>query len=357
VRIHRVTVENFRGLRRFELDLCRDAGEPRPFTVLVGPNMSGKTTVLDALHLAYACIDNAADPQFRPDLDPADPTLRPDPNQPISVAVEFSLHEGEWEAIDETERTLGTQGLSVSKATLYGFEFRWPPPAKSHHGVTRSKPFAANLAFRGRAVAKVAKSKRLVGEGVFERIGGLVYLDQHRTADLRAPSTTTGSEEALREGAGSRDVLPWLELVSRLHARWDPSAQGESAWSRVRRLYAALAAPAAIDDVKAFDEGFDLRFHRDGAYYYSAGLSSGERQILRLVANLVSQRATRSVVLVDELELHLHPSWQRNLIHFCRQGGDDDNQFIVTTHSESILRYVAPEDVVVLGALDSDASR
>jgi predicted ATP-dependent endonuclease of OLD family len=77
----------------------------------------------------------------------------------------------------------------------------------------------------------------------------------------------------------------------------------------------------------------------------------GERQILRFVANLTAFRAQRSAILIDELELHLHPGWQRSLLHFCRQGGGDDNQFIVTTHSEALLRYVDPANVVSLGAL------
>jgi len=242
----------------------------------------------------------------------------------------------------------------VQESARYRVEFRWPAPQQSFLGVVKTEPYKANLALRGRATAKVAKARRLVGEAAFDRIGGVLYLDQHRSVDLRVPSIATGSETELRERASSRDVLPWLELLSRLDQKWDPTTQGESAWRRVKRLYADLAMPSTIDDIKAFDEGFDLRFRRDGQYYYSAGLSSGERQILRLAANLAAFHATRSVILIDELELHLHPAWQRNLLHFCRRGGGDDNQFIITTHSESIVRYVDPADVISLGSLGGE---
>jgi len=351
VRIHNIRIDNFRRLNNFTADFCDEAGMPRPLTLIVGPNMSGKTTILDALHLVYACIENAREPQFRPDFDPNDPALRPDSNQPIAVDISFSLHPGEWEAIDELEKKLGRHGLATQEETLYRFSFRWPAPARSYFGVMRTNPSKANLAFRGRATAKIAKYQRLVSEGIFEEVGGILYLDQHRSVDLRAPSTATGSQDLLRERASSRDVLPWLELTSRLHQKWDPLTQGESAWSRVKRLYQKLAAPAAIDDIKAFDEGFDLRLVRDHQYYYSAGMSSGERQILRFVVNLVAFHPRRSVVLVDELELHMHPEWQRSLLHFCQQGGGEDIQFIVTTHSESMLRYADPADVVQLGDL------
>jgi predicted ATP-binding protein involved in virulence len=81
-------------------------------------------------------------------------------------------------------------------------------------------------------------------------------------------------------------------------------------------------------------------------------MSGGERQILRLVANMAFVRTVRSVVLIDEVELNLHPRWQRSLLRFCQTGGDDDNQFIVTTHSDTLLRYVDPSALIVLGDLD-----
>lgn len=348
MRIHSVRIDNFRCLRDFSLSFCDATGAPRPLTVLVGPNMSGKTTVLDALHLVYECVANARQPAVA-SFDAGSPMVRRDPNLPIAVDLAFSLHDGEWDTIDKLERLLDYPGLGTPNEALYTVTFRWPAPARSYFGVTESRPHKANLALRGRSTAKVAKSRRLVGEGVFEQVGGMLYLDQHRSVEVGVPSTNSGPEEQVRERAGSREILPWLELASRLDQKWDEATQGVSAWKRVKRLYAELAAPAEIDDVKAFDEGFDLRLRRGETFYYSAGLSSGERQVLRFVVNLVAARALRSVVLIDELELHLHPRWQRNLLHFCRHGGGGDNQFIVTTHSSSLLDYIDPADVVRLG--------
>jgi hypothetical protein len=187
---------------------------------------------------------------------------------------------------------------------------------------------------------------------MFERVGGMLYLDQHRSVTLAVPSTRTASSEDLREDARSRDILPWLELQSRLDQKWDTALQGPSAWSRVKARFAELAAPSSIDDMKSSDEGFDLRFRQGGRFYYTAGLSYGQAQILRFATNLTAFRTTRSVVMVDEIELHLHPTWQRKLVHFMRKGGGEDNQFIVTTHSESIASYLHPDEIVKLGDLD-----
>ena len=354
MRIHEVAIENFRRVEKACFAFCEPGTDsPRRLSVLVGPNMSGKTTVLDAIHFAFEIVSNLDSPKLRPDLDLDSASLRPDPQLPIRIRLKFSLHADEFSAIQELTTTLRDPALPVSP--IYEVALRWPPKegVPKIAGVLESaSPWGANFALRGRALARVAKGRRLVAESIFERVGGVLYLDQHRSVNLAVPSVRTASEEDLRESARSHDVLPWLELQSRLHEKWDTSSQGQSSWSRIRDRFAELAWPSEIDDIKAFDDGFDLRFREGSRHYYSAGLSYGQSQILRFVTNLTAFRATRSVILVDEVELHLHPSWQRKLLYFLRGGGGDDNQFIVTTHSESIAKYVHPAEIVKLGDLD-----
>ncbi|MEZ4296525.1 MAG: AAA family ATPase [Polyangiaceae bacterium] len=355
MKIHKVTIENFRGIEKGHFSFCiPGTDEPRRLTGMIGPNMSGKTTVLDAIHLAYEIISQRRAPRVRPELNPDDPALRPDPHLPLRIGLDFSLHEGELEAIRDVHQKLGDPPHQLA-SELYSVVVRWPPKdgVEGIQSVLESaSPWGANFLLRGRALARVAKSKRLMTEEIFDRVGGVLYLDQHRSVALAVPSFRTAPEEELREEARSRDVLPWLELQSRLDEKWDPATQGKSSWSRVKEGFSMLAAPSEIDDVKAFDEGFDIRFRQGNRYYYTAGLSYGQSQILRLVTNMTAFRATRSVILIDEMELHLHPRWQRKLVHFMRKGGGGDNQFIVTTHSESVASYLHPDEVMKLGELD-----
>ncbi len=355
MRIHDITIENFRGIEKQRFSFCEPGTDtPRPLSVLLGPNMSGKTTVLDALHLVFEVVSNLKDPKFRPDFNPSDPALRNDPSMPITIGLRFSIKPGERDTIDELNQILRTpQELPLSD--IYEIQLHWPPGdglTGIRNVLDSASPRGANFLLRGRALARLARAQRLSQEEVFERVGGMLYLDQHRSVTLAVPSTRTAPPEYLRDDARSRDVLPWLELQSRLDQKWDTATQGPSTWSRIKARFAELAAPSAIDDMKSSDEGFDLRFVQSGRYYYTAGLSYGQQQILRFVTNLAAFRAKLSVVLVDEIELHLHPTWQRRLVHFMRKGGGEDNQFIVTTHSESIASYLHPDEVVKLGEID-----
>lgn len=60
-----------------------------------------------------------------------------------------------------------------------------------------------------------------------------------------------------------------------------------------------------------------------------------------------------AIVLIDEVDLHLHPSWQRTLLPtlseiFPRM------QFIVTTHSPLVAQTLDPRDVVILSTSPDD---
>ncbi len=87
-------------------------------------------------------------------------------------------------------------------------------------------------------------------------------------------------------------------------------------------------------------------------------LSDGEKCLLAMVGDLARRLALANpcleqplqgsgIVLIDELELHLHPAWQRQIIPRLTKTFPHC-QFIVTTHSPQILSHVKPENVYCL---------
>lgn len=88
-------------------------------------------------------------------------------------------------------------------------------------------------------------------------------------------------------------------------------------------------------------------------------LSDGERSILALVLDLarrLSQANTelsnpllegKAVVLIDEIDLHLHPRWQRTIVKKLTDTFPNC-QFIATTHSPQIIGEVPPEQILIL---------
>ena len=87
-------------------------------------------------------------------------------------------------------------------------------------------------------------------------------------------------------------------------------------------------------------------------------LSDGEKMLLMLVTDLARRLAIANpisddalsgegIVLIDEIDLHLHPQWQRNVIRSLTQTFPNC-QFIVTTHSPQVLSGVKKENVFIL---------
>ena len=89
-------------------------------------------------------------------------------------------------------------------------------------------------------------------------------------------------------------------------------------------------------------------------------LSDGYRNVLAMAADIgwylarvpkTSRPPVSIVVLIDEIELHLHPEWQQRVL------GDlmrtfPDVQFVVTTHSPQVLTTIHPEHIVELAVED-----
>jgi len=89
-------------------------------------------------------------------------------------------------------------------------------------------------------------------------------------------------------------------------------------------------------------------------------LSDGQRTLLGLFCDIARRVAilnphfegeanekTNGVVLIDELDLHLHPRWQMNIIDNL-QKTFPNIQFICTTHSPILLRSIEKEKIIIL---------
>ena len=91
-------------------------------------------------------------------------------------------------------------------------------------------------------------------------------------------------------------------------------------------------------------------------------LSGGYRIVLAAAGDLARRMAhgnphlsdplaSEAIVLIDEIELHLHPSWQQRILSDLMRTFPRA-QFIVSTHSPQVLTTVQPEQIVTLGRED-----
>ncbi|MCK9637518.1 MAG: AAA family ATPase [Methylobacter tundripaludum] len=76
-------------------------------------------------------------------------------------------------------------------------------------------------------------------------------------------------------------------------------------------------------------------------------LSSGEKQLYYRAVLLSKLNIKNSLILVDEPETSLHPTWQREVIKLYQNSGEN-NQVILATHSPHIIASVEPKNLFLL---------
>ncbi len=77
---------------------------------------------------------------------------------------------------------------------------------------------------------------------------------------------------------------------------------------------------------------------------YPEDLSHGELKRFGVYMWLISSKLSESIVLMDELEIALHPDWQYQIVHDLIDWGPT-NQYILATHSYSLCEAVTPAHV------------
>jgi len=77
------------------------------------------------------------------------------------------------------------------------------------------------------------------------------------------------------------------------------------------------------------------------------------RRMFERYPNSDNPFAESAIVLIDEIDLHLHPKWQRNIISYLSKVFPNV-QFIATTHSPLVIQSMKEVNLYILERLDND---
>lgn len=102
------------------------------------------------------------------------------------------------------------------------------------------------------------------------------------------------------------------------------------------------------------------RLYKDDAIKMEVDqMSSGEKSLIALVADIAKRvieanpnsdnplEDGKGIVLIDEIDLHLHPKWQNDIVEKLTKTFRQI-QFVVTTHSPLIISHIPPKKIALL---------
>ncbi len=327
------------------MDFLRsDGGAPRPLTLLLGANGSGKTSVLQAVALVISLATRKiAEPGAF--AWPGFLLERVSSGGRTRIELELGFSEVERHATVELfNEWRGTVRAEITREVA--------PPANESRinliyedGILRCEQGQEALAqCLGRYFIRTIIRTHPWLRRRFRDVGDVFWFDQHRNLLALSTKDTPGLE-GLRQF-----LITWYAFHTsprRNPDQVDYLPQLEAKFSRVfpgTTIFGVEPRPGLTSSSTA-DTYFLLQ--NEGRTYDLAEMSSGEQAVFPLIYEFVRLDIASSVVLVDELELHLHPPQQQTLLTSLRHIGPDC-QFVLTSHSPYLESAVPDEEEIRL---------
>jgi predicted ATP-binding protein involved in virulence len=335
MRLHKLTLENFRGFEKLELDFAPTTGEP---IVLVGVNGAGKSSILDAIALMLSWFVSGVR-SGRPER---------------TVPSENDIRLGAGSCL----LTLTAEFLTADLVT-------WQASgARSGFSVQRTTDDRSLL-------GAIGSARHTIGQGT-PRLPLAVYYPTNRSAlDIPDRIRTPYEYDVLNAYVGAvegqsidfRGFFAWFreeediynEQLARSKTK-DEVAEARPALGHVRRAIEAFFPGSSDLRIERRPQRMTLEYK--GVRLDVSQLSDGEKCILAMIGDLARRMvlaapglsdplAQEAVVLIDEIELHLHPALQRTVLPRLQQVFPRA-QFIVSTHSPQVLSSVRSTSVRLL---------
>jgi hypothetical protein len=349
-------VRGFHDARNVSIDLTRPDGSLAGWTVMAGRNGSGKTSLLRAVALAIA------GPGVARNL-VSDFASWPSVGEAEAIAAVCLTYEAGIDRFPDDERRPDTPfwaGLSWTFPQDSPFGVRDRQPAI---GVPRFVEVEAIRAGRGPWYDNPA-GWFCGAYGPFRRLAGGSG-DAQRLMLSRGPAARMAS--LFHEDASLAEGVSWL---IEQHLR---SLEGRAGAAQLKAAALAVLGDGLLPDGYRIREvnSDGLWVQRDGHLFPLREMSDGYRTVVALVVDLLKQAhdayggldvtttgehpaiAAPGVVIIDEIDAHLHVSWQKRIggwlkHHFPR------TQFIVTTHSPYICQAADERGLIRLPGPDED---
>jgi predicted ATP-binding protein involved in virulence len=380
MRIDRLSITNFCCFEQREFEFHPG------FNLVVGVNGSGKSTLFKALSISlgtwFLGFKNKLDKRSIEAGEPrlaillADGSWTLDGTQRMDGRVRKSGYDGKIRLAEQYPVEISTTGTIIGLAE----PVLWTRSKESEDGNTRYGK-ASNLIKYAQELDSLMRKGEAVTLPLIACYGPMRLWQEPRK--LMEESRITGPESLIINKHNTRLEGYRFSVDPRISVQKLIAWFARQAWMTFERAEETQSFKVVREAVLGCIEGaehlfFDpqlgelmvsLKGHETQPFAY---LSDGQRCMLALVADIAQKaewlnphlgdnflKETPGVVLIDELDLHLHPKWQRRIIEDLRRTFPKI-QFIATTHSPFLIQSLRDGKLIQLdgdtGEEYSDAS-
>lgn len=342
MQIDQLSVENFKGFEK------RDFLLHPQFNLIAGTNGTGKTTTLDALAIAVGSWFLG---------------LRGyDSRHMWANEVRLAPRDFDGEIRFEAQYPAAIRATG----TVLGEKMTWERSVDSPSGKTRFM-HATNVKAAAVDADRLVRSGSDITLPLISYYGtGRLWQEPRAQSQVKNADKLVGKKELSRfEGyknsvdprLSMRDLVVWIARQS-----WIGYQQGRETptFRSVKQAIIGCVEDAEnlYFDPKRGEVVVVMKEHGAQPFF---NLSDGQRCMLAMVGDMAQKAAklnpqlgervlaeTPGLVLIDELDLHLHPRWQRRIVEDLRRAFPKV-QFICTTHSPFVVQSLrSGEELIML---------
>lgn len=352
--LQRLAIQNFRCFESLDIDF--EATPESKLTVIVAKNGQGKTVALDAIAVNLGAFVGAFDFGKSRTINSSDARYQRSPQSleseqqyPVKIATTFHLPAIENQHPQQIQATRELNNKK-SRTTIKNAE------SLVQHGKTlmeKVRQFDDTVVLP--AIAYYPAN----------RLWGASKKNKERKAIL-TESRSMGYEECLASSSNFKQVQQWMYKATLAVTQQQAMSGTFNTFlpMQLEGIKKAVNQVLKTEGWSDFHYNFNYdelaMFNKDHGYLPVSLLSDGVRAVVALVADLAwrctklnpqlgaeAASQTPGIVLIDEIDLHLHPSWQQKVIHTL-QDTFKNIQFIITTHSPQVLTTVDHHAIRIL---------
>lgn len=350
--LQNLTLKNFRCFESIDIPFHQN------LSVIVGTNGSGKTTILEGAAIALGTLFVALD-------------------GPKGLGIEKEQAHLKAYSVGSTNDVQPQFPVEISaKAFIDDVNISWARKLNTSKGQTTIKDASALIEIAKSYQTRLRQGDTTLILPILAYYGTGRLWDYHREkqTDIFGTNTrTNGYIDSLDGAANIKLMLSWFAKMTVQKYQNQESGLGavpelEAVYSAMEKCYNLITGS---NDSKI---QYNISTNElDVAYTDKANqrmrisinqLSDGYKSTISLVADIAYRMAvlnpqllgdvinqTDGIVLIDEVDLHLHPAWQQQILSDLTTIFPKV-QFIVTTHAPAVVNTVSKENLLILEDLE-----
>jgi len=282
----------------------------------------------------------------------------------------------------------GSGKTRLKNALVYSFNQPGAPQASLTLSATRReeeeawgvKSLTVTAGQRSEALERYLSTRR----GANAYIGAVIQIDSDRAVQpVRFEQYTLATPDPDDQDVNyswylSPFIGRWQEVVNRIYRKLanrdnklaafvkaNPSRTGAEALEALpdpflpyQDVFARLVPGKTLEPI---DPKAPREFHYrigDGSPMPFGSLSSGEQEVVKIAFDLIWKQVTHSIILLDEPELHLHPTLAFRLIETLKYLGAGTNQLVLFTHSADLIStYFSTGNVFFIDSTNAQSNQ